>query len=366
MPDDFSVDIQAQGSFKRPVARRGRIATLAACAALCHQLALAAAPASPANPKQPHAQVSAVQPLPRPGDEVWVVSCRGLGCDSPGEAALRMKYWKYEPHRWQAADRESFLSGDPQRTTSFFVVGNDYSHAETVETGWFAYCRLIRNSPAAAPLRFVIWSWPCDRIPGRRLHDAKVKLWRTPAASFYLAWLADRLPNETPISMSGTSFGARIVMGSLELLAGGRVGRYQLAPQADRRPRHVDAVLIGAAFDDDDLLPGQPFGRSMTQVNRLLVFTNQLDIALRVYRFLYGRRSGLTAIGVSGPVMAHRLGGHGDKIVTHDASGFIGRSHGAKPFFQSPTAVRLMRPFLLNPPPESAVIEATQSPAAGE
>ena len=360
MPDEFSVDIQAQGSYKRPVARLRRIAALAACAALCHQLAL------PAHAEKAQPAGSAVQALPRPGDEVWVVSSRGLGCDSPAEAALRMKYWKYEPHRWQAADRETFLAGDPERTTSFFVVGNDYSHAETIETGWFAYCRLVRSAAAAPPLRFVIWSWPCDRIPGRRLRDAKIKLWRTPAASFYLAWIADQLPNETPISMSGTSFGARIVMGSLELLAGGRVGGHQLAPRDDRRPRHVDAVLIGAAFDDDDLLPGQPFGHSMTQVNRLLVFTNQSDIALRVYRFLYGRRSGLTAIGISGPVMAHRLGGHGDKIVTRDASGFIGRSHGAKPYFQSPAAVRLMRPFLLNPPPESAVVEAAQSPEAGE
>ena len=360
MPDDFSVDNQAQGSFKRPVARLGRIAALASCAALCHQLAL------PAHAEKTQPAGSAVQTLPRPGDEVWVVSSRGLDCDSPHQAALRMKYWKYEPHRWAAADRETFLSGDPQRTTSFFVVGNDYSHAETIETGWFAYCRLIRTAPAAPPLRFVIWSWPCDRIPGRRLNDAKVKLWRTPAASFYLAWLVDQLPGETPISMSGSSFGARILMGSLELLAGGRHRGYQLAPRADRRPRHVDAVLIGAAFDNDDLLPGQPFGQSMTQVNRLLVFTNQSDIALRVYRFLYGRRSGLTAIGMTGPVMTRRLGGHGDKIMTQDASGFIGHNHGAKPYFESSTALRLMRPFLLYPPPESAVIEAAQSPEAGE
>jgi hypothetical protein len=274
-----------------------------------------------------------------------------------------MKYWRYQSNSWAPSSREALVSASPERTTSFFVVGNDYSHAETVETGWYAYVRLIRRAPDAAPLRFVIWSWPCDRLRGRRLNDAKVKLWRTPAASFYMAWLADQLPQETPISMSGSSFGARIVMGSLELLAGGRLGGYQLAARADRRPRHVDAVLMGAAFDNDDLLPGQPFGRSLTQINRLLVFTNQRDIALKVYRFLYGRRSGRTAIGMTGPVVAGRLGGHGDKIATREVSGFVGRNHGARPYFESPITLKFMRPYLLSPPPESAVTKAIGSPA---
>jgi hypothetical protein len=178
-----------------------------------------------------------------------------------------------------------------------------------------------------------------------------------------MAWLADQLPQETPISMSGSSFGARIVMGSLELLAGGRLGGYQLAARNDRRPRHVDAVLMGAAFDNDDLLPGQPFGRALTQVNRLLVFTNQRDIALKVYHYLYGRRSGRIAIGMTGPVATRRLGGQGDKVLTREVSGFVGRNHGPKSYFESPLALKLMQPYLLNPPPESAVTKVV-GPAA--
>lgn len=367
-----TVEIPAQGSFNRPVARLARIAILAAWVAVCPQVARAAASRAALVTVRQQASgaarsvqqaVAANCALPRPCDEVWVVSCRGLGCDSPHEAAERMKYWRYQSNDWAPSTREALVTASPERTTSFFVVGNDYSHTETVETGWYAYVRLVRRAPEAAPLRFVIWSWPCDRLRGRRLNDAKVKLWRTPAASFYMAWLADQLPQETPISMSGSSFGARIVMGSLELLAGGRYGGYQLAARGDRRPRHVDAVLMGAAFDNDDLLPGQPFGRALTQINRLLVFTNQSDFALRVYHFLFGRRSGLTAIGVTGPVATRRLGGHGDKIATREASGYVGRKHGAKPYFESPAAVQLMRPYLLNPPPESAVMKAMGAPA---
>ena len=380
MPDGCTVEILAQSVFKGGVARPGRIAILAAWAALCLPIAPAAGGPSAAltsrarriaagAPRQAafHAQpttVAANCPLPRPGDEVWVVSCRGLGCDSPDEAAERMKYWRYDSRRWTPSDRETFLAGDPQRTTSFFVVGNDYSHAETVETGWFAYRSLIRKAPEGAPLRFVIWSWPADQIPGWRLRDARIKLWRTPAAAFYLAWLADRLPQETPISMSGSSFGARIVMGSLELLAGGRVGGYQLVARADRKPRAVNAVLLGAALDNDDLLPGQPFGHSLTQVNRLLVFTNQLDHALRFYRYLFGRRSRLTAIGIGGPIFARGPGGRGDKIVTREVSNYVGRKHGPKPFFESPTVRRLMQAMLFNPPSGSAAHEPEQSSAA--
>ncbi|HUY90977.1 MAG TPA: hypothetical protein VMV10_19730 [Pirellulales bacterium] len=359
------MEISALGSFDRHVARCGRIATLAACLAVCQHVASAAAPAAPATSGPATSEtvrppVSATRALPRPGDELWVVSCRGLGCGSPQQAAMRMKYWKYEPRRWAAADRQSFLSAAPERTTSFFVVGNDYSHAETIETGWFAYGRLVRQAPEAAPLRFVIWSWPCDRIRGRRLNDAKVKLWRTPAASFYLAWLADQLPQETPISMSGSSYGARIIMGGLELLGGGDLGRYRLAPRADRRPRHVDAVLMGAALDNDDLLPRQPFGRSMSQINQLLVFTNHRDQALRFYRFLFGRRSRRIAMGVTGPVYRRDLGGERDKIVTREVSNHVGLSHGAKSYFETAATIKLMRPYLLNPPPESAAIEANR------
>ena len=367
MPDDRTVEIPTQGSFIRRVARPERIAILATWAAFCLQVA--PAPGGPSAmltsrarriaggaPWQAAAEIQTAAPpancpLPRPGDEVWVVSCRALGCDSPDEAAERMKYWRHDAGRWTPSDRETFLAGDPQRTTSFFVVGNDYSHAEILETGWFAYRRLIRCAPEAAPLRFVIWSWPADQIPGRRLKDAKIKLGRTPAAAFYLAWLADQLPQETPISMSGSSFGARIVMGSLEILAGGRLNGYRIPDRSDRRPRHVNAVLIGAAFDNDDLLPGQPFGHSMSQVNRLLVFTNQSDEALHFYRYLFGRRSGLVAVGITGPVWRGRLGGHGDKIAIREVSQYVGRKHGAVPYFESAGTLRLMRPYLLNPPP---------------
>ena len=36
----------------------------------------------------------------------------------------------------------------------------------------------------------------------------------------------------------------------------------------------------------------------------------------------------------------------------------VGPEHGAKPYFESPSVVRLMQPFLLAPPSESQVIEA--------
>jgi len=354
-PDDISVAILSKGSPTRPFAVR--IAILAASLALAGPSALAEeGGASPAECKVALPQIA----LPRPCDELWVVSCRGLGCAPSEEAAQRMQYWRYRPNRWASSDRGAFLASPDELTTSFFVVGNDYTHAETIETGWFAYCRLIRQAPESAPLRFVIWSWPSDRIPGRRLTDAKIKLGRTPAAAFYMAWLADRLPDETPISMSGSSFGARIITGSLELLAGGRLAGYQLAARADRRPRHVNAVLMGAAIDNDDLWPGQPFGRSLSQVNQMLVFVNSSDRALKFYRYLFGRRSGLRAIGTTGAVSTYRLGGEADKIVSREVGAYVGPEHGAKPFFESPAVVRMMQPYLLDPPAESAVIEASR------
>jgi hypothetical protein len=57
------------------------------------------------------------------------------------------------------------------------------------------------------------------------------------------------------------------------------------------------------------------------------------------------------------------LGSHGDKIATREVSGYVGRNHGAKPYFESPVTLKFMRPYLLSPPPESAVTKAIVSPA---
>lgn len=330
--------------------RQGRVALLIACV-LSWSGALAAAEgtsgaggASPAS-----SSPDRCRSLPRPGDELWIVSSRGLGCDAAEEAALRMQYWQYQDGCWTASTRDAFLSRRAELVTSFFVVGNDYSHSETVSAGWTAYRGLSREFPDSPPLRFVIWSWPSDRLPGRRLDDAKVKLARTPAASYYLAWLVDQLPAQTPVSMSGYSFGARIIMGSLELLAGGRLGPYHLAARPTRRSREIDAVLIGAAIDNDDFLPGQRFGRSLSQVHQLLVFINRSDRALRFYRFLYGRHVHIEAAGYTGLVAVNRLDPTREKIVMRDVSDQIGRQHGADLYFQSSSLLRTMHPFLFDP-----------------
>lgn len=321
------------------------MAALMVCALSCRTL-LAADTGSTANAATPARCLS----VPRSGDQIWIVSNRGLGCQTPEKAALRMQYWRYEAGRWAASSREEFFSQPADIITSFFVVGNDYSHSDTVKAGWTAYRGLIREAPKSPRLRFVIWSWPSDRLPGRRLNDARIKLARTPAASYYLAWLVDQLPDETPISMSGYSFGARIIMGSLELLAGGRVGCFHLGAHASRRPHRIDAVLIGAAIDNDDFLPGQRFGRALSQVHQLLLFVNHADRALRFYRFLYGRHVHIQAAGLTGPVGMRRLGAERKKVFTFDVNGEVGRSHGADDYFQSIRLLRVMHPFLFDPP----------------
>jgi hypothetical protein len=342
------------GTFLERAMHQGRMAALIVCAWFCLGLeavqvqaaTIQTAPVQAAREAAPARCVS----VPRPGDEIWIVSSRGLGCQAPEKAALRMQYWRYEAGRWAVSSRDEFLSGPEDLVTSFFVVGNDFSHSDTVKAGWTAYRGLVREDPDSPHLRFVIWSWPSDRLPGRRLNDAKVKLARTPAASYYMAWLVDQLPDEMPISMSGYSFGARIIMGSLELLAGGRTGCYQLAARQSRQPRRIDAVLIGAAIDNDDFLPGQRFGRSLSQVHQLLVFFNPADRALRFYRFLYGHHVHIEAAGLTGPVGLRRLGAERKKVFAFDVNGDVGRSHGADDYFQSARLLRVMHPFLFDPP----------------
>ena len=107
-------------------------------------------------------------------------------------------------------------------------------------------------------IRFVIFSWPSSKVSGGLLNDVRVKAARTGPAGCQLAWLIDQMPAETPLSLVGFSFGARIITGGLHVLAGGSLGGSMQSDRAraSRSPadeRHADGqrrcTHIGWATD---------------------------------------------------------------------------------------------------------------------
>lgn len=282
----------------------------------------------------------------RPGDEVWAINCRGINVIAPEVTLAGLRYERYLPGQgwlpWQAAD---FLRPPAGMPTVFFVVGNYYTHQETVETGWFAYHRLVESCAGGLPVRFVMWSWPSDPIPGRRLRDAKIKLGRIDATSYHLAALADALPPTGPISMCGSSFGVGIVLGAAQLVSAGRLGCYELLPRSGAQ-HCLRLVLLGAAVDDDVFLRGQKYDAVLPSADRVLLMVNPRDRALKRYHKLFGRHSGAEALGSVGPAGGASLPGAG-KLGLVPSGRYLGHQHGMLAHWRSAPIVARMRPYLL-------------------
>jgi hypothetical protein len=239
-------------------------------------------------------------------DEIVLVNTRRLcgSCD-PQSIRTGLGFETYAvcneagARRWQASDLESFLAFDPSVRTIIFIHGNRITSYDAKREGLAMYRRLANYAGDGERIRFVIWSWPSSQIRGP-LRDVRAKAARTGPAGCQLAWFLDEMPTETPVSLVGFSFGARIITGGLHILAGGHLGRCSLHERmhTDRPP--MDVVLIAAALHANWLGNGQYHGLAMTQVNRMFLVNSCQDMAMRYYRFVQ-KRGNPQALGLRGP-----------------------------------------------------------------
>ena len=187
------------------------------------------------------------------------------------------------------------------------------------------YRSMVAHKHGHAPLRFVIWSWPSEQIRGR-LKDYQVKAARTRPVGWQLAWAVDQWPAETPLSLVGYSYGARVVTGALHLLAGGQLGELELRERLHAQRRPVRAALVAAAVDADWIRPGGFHGRALEQVDELVLINNQRDPAMRFYHLpMEGRRP--RALGFSGPPLQGVSSTLTARVRSFDATDVVGRHH---------------------------------------
>jgi hypothetical protein len=177
----------------------------------------------------------------------------------------------------------------------------------------------------APPIRFVIFSWPSSKVSGL-LHDIRVKAARTGPAGYQLAWVIDQLPEETPVSLVGFSFGARIITGGLHILAGGSLGGCCCLNEhvhPNRPPMSV--ILMASALHSYWLAPGQYHGLAMTQVSQMCLINNCEDNAMKYYDFIEPGLGGPQALGLCGPTcISHD---YAQKIRNRDVSCSVGSEH---------------------------------------
>jgi hypothetical protein len=259
--------------------------------------------------------------------QVWLISSRQALCVPPalgGEAMLG--YWFLGPdNQWVPASLGAFLATDDAAVpTVIFFHGNRVDANRAVCDGWLVLTQLTALAQGR-PFRFVIFSWPADRLDGGQRDDVQCKAVRSDAQSYYAAWLINRMHPGVPLDLIGFSFGARVVTGALELLGGGCLAG-QVLPDRTPDPRPIRAMLVAAALDSDWLLPAHRDGLALGQVERMLVSVDPRDRAMHFYPRLYGR-GGPEALGACGPDCPEQLGAQAVKLELVDVQCEVGKVH---------------------------------------
>ena len=180
--------------------------------------------------------------------QVWLLSTRQAAhCGQLDDPAAAIRYWRMaDDGSWTPAAAKDFHAGEDIKTpTVVFVHGNRTDADEAVEKGWYTYQSICAEADGR-PFRYVIWSWPADRMFRHSRPDVQLKAEYCDAESYYLAaWLHGVRP-DTKLSLVGHSFGPRIITGALHLLAGGELAGRTLATDTNRtatKPMRIRAVL---------------------------------------------------------------------------------------------------------------------------
>lgn len=253
-------------------------------------------------------------------DEVWLVSTR---CASDCGGA--MSYWLWDGQcQWKETDAAALAaSNNAAIPTMIYVHGNRTDANEAVNEGWQVY-QQISAQAAGQPMRFIIWSWPADRIHGV-LQDVRAKAYRSDVDAYLLAQVVSTMSPAVRVNYIGYSFGARIITGALHMLAGGELCGHVLAQAPSRAP--MRAVLLAAALDCDWLLPGHRHDRALVLTEHMLITVNCADPALKRYGAIYSLHGGPSALGYTGPAWPSMLGTEAQKLEPVDVSCIVGHTH---------------------------------------
>lgn len=274
-------------------------------------------------------------------DDIWLISTRHLGCparDKTTEPELHVEHYGGKGIGWiERSLDEFFASHNPAQPIMIYVPGNRVDWNDAIEDGRHAHNAVLGCSHVE-PIRFVIWSWPSDKLPGQ-IRDVRAKAARTNGEAYYLAWFLSQCDADAPLSILGYSFGARVTTGALHLLGGGElVG--QTLPSA--RPRLVRVVLLAAAVHNYWLQPGACHKHALSQMDRLLIHYNSCDPVLQRYRCIE-KHARPAALGYTGMRVDETAGVWIDQ---RDVCCIVGKSHAQFGYLTSSTLTNEIREAL--------------------
>jgi hypothetical protein len=278
---------------------------------------------------------------------MYLVDTRCLGCPCCNDDVLDLPIYRYEPgaDAWQPASLDQLIHDAEDSVTSIHIHGNRIDQSVAIERGWAVYHEWVQRDGNATRLTFIVWSWPSSKIRGQ-LKDVRAKAERTKFECVYVARLLAALPAGARISMTGHSYGARIICGAAHLIAGCDLSGYRLEDATAGPPRNIRAVLSAAAMHNYWLSPGCYMGCALTQMDRVLNLYNSSDPALRFYRFIE-RGSKPAALGYTGSVFCDDADGLANRIDEVNVVGVVGNEHSFLQYLCSPEVADLSAPYVL-------------------
>ena len=255
--------------------------------------------------------------------ELWIVdatACPEL-CDlESGFRALR--FFRARGRSECEVSYESFLDNmNGSKSTSVYVHG--YSPGKVVDEA--DALELAEAACHASPFRLVIWQWKIEKCVFQGLRSNVMQnMDRAERQGYYVAAIASRIRNQTPLTLVGHSFGSFSVCGALQSLAVDQSGYGSKNDLSTDSDRPIQAVLIAPAIGRDSLLPGGRFGLAITQVDRMLITYNPRDRSLNAQSSI--TRNG-NILGLTGMCGQKLLTGAGNSITQMDVSPHVGGVH---------------------------------------
>ena len=280
----------------------------------------------------------------------WLISTRDCDQESPADAPDQLQYTRVRsPENHEESTLESFLGAlSPQTRLCIFVHGNFVSQDFAEEEAGVVFRSLNKFGPKDQDIEYVLLSWPSERILPITRWDLSLKTERADVTAHYLAQLVDRIPVANAVTFIGYSLGARSVSGTLELLAGGVVGKHETSLTQSPSPikRQIHAVLIAASIDHDWLNPGERFGNALIQLEKILILRNSDDLALAFYplRKLFSPGA-LGRVGLKKKDW-EKLSDMEQKIEITDVEEIIGCSHDSDNYFNSTVVSEMIVPYV--------------------
>lgn len=285
--------------------------------------------------------------------EVWEVSTRHLNCCECNLSCpeqLEVRHWK--ACRWEISTLSELfaesgkLGSDP--LTIIYVHGN-WMERDNAQERVRIIDRQIKRR-ACEPYRLIMLSWPSQHDHGF-IREVRDNARCADVQSFYLAWLLRQAnASSSRVSLHGFSFGARTVVGALQLESGGTVlQRVALdAMASDTTGEPLDALevaqpmhrvsLIAPAIDQDWLSPRGRYGMAMTRVEHLVNLYNSSDPILRRFRFIDSLSrpiaAGFAGLGaIADPPSTSPLQTQ-DRIEQYDCRSSIGVTHSELSYYE--------------------------------